>query len=351
MTAHGAAQGLGASLAPGDPLPPISLPDPKGGGLSLNDQLVAGTTMVLWLAGRAPPAELVGRFAALRGDLATAGARLFATTHGTELPDIETLCDREDRVAKAVGLPGRGVVVIDPEFRLFAVFAEDEGAAAVVAECREISGRSFVSAVRGQAPVPLVHRVLDPELCGRLIDYWAAGEKGRDKVATAVEAASRGVASIKRRADVLVSDPGLLTELSRAVSRRIAPAIAKAFQRQVTRFEAFRVGCYDAEALGAFGAHRDNSTPYTAHRLFAMSLNLNSAYTGGEVRFPEFGRTLYRPDSGDAVVFSCALLHEVLPVLSGRRFGLFTFLYDEAGAAKEREMHARERAAGREPGA
>jgi len=32
-------------------------------------------------------------------------------------------------------------------------------------------------------------------------------------------------------------------------------------------------------------------------------------------------------------VFSCSLLHEALLVTSGRRFGLFGFFYDDAGAA------------------
>jgi hypothetical protein len=32
------------------------------------------------------------------------------------------------------------------------------------------------------------------------------------------------------------------------------------------------------------------------------------------------------------VVFSCSLLHEVLPVTAGRRFAFLPFLYDEAAA-------------------
>jgi hypothetical protein len=32
-------------------------------------------------------------------------------------------------------------------------------------------------------------------------------------------------------------------------------------------------------------------------------------------------------------VFSCSLRHAALPVTAGRRFGIFGFFYDEAGAA------------------
>jgi len=52
-----------------------------------------------------------------------------------------------------------------------------------------------------------------------------------------------------------------------------------------------RIGCYDSADGGYFRAHRDNTTPYTAHRQFAMSVNLNTGeYEGGDVHFPEYGR-------------------------------------------------------------
>ncbi len=61
-------------------------------------------------------------------------------------------------------------------------------------------------------------------------------------------------------------------------------------------------------------------------------MNLNTGeYEGGELRFPEFGPRTYRAPSGGAVVFSCSLLHEALPVVKGRRYAYVPFLYDEAG--------------------
>jgi predicted 2-oxoglutarate/Fe(II)-dependent dioxygenase YbiX len=80
-----------------------------------------------------------------------------------------------------------------------------------------------------------------------------------------------------------------------------------------------------------------------------MTLNLNTgAYEGGELRFPEYGRELYRPEAGGAVIFSCSLLHEALPVTRGKRFAMFTFLTDAAGAAMEQELIRKEQAAGRQ---
>jgi predicted 2-oxoglutarate/Fe(II)-dependent dioxygenase YbiX len=154
---------------------------------------------------------------------------------------------------------------------------------------------------------------------------------------------------MKRRRDVVVDDLPLYERLRERVGRRVLPEIRRAFGVQISQMEAPRVGCYDASDGGWFRRHRDNTTKFTAHRLFAMSLNLNtSEYEGGALRFPEYGRLTYSPPAGGAVVFSCSLLHEALPVTSGRRFGVFTFFHDAAGEARVKALIEAERAAGRQ---
>jgi predicted 2-oxoglutarate/Fe(II)-dependent dioxygenase YbiX len=119
------------------------------------------------------------------------------------------------------------------------------------------------------------------------------------------------------------------------------PEIAKAFGFQATRMERYIVGCYSAGEGGYFRPHRDNTTKGTAHRRFAVTINLNTAdYDGGELRFPEFGNRTYKPPTGGAVIFSCSLFHEALPVTRGTRYAFLPFLYDEA-AAKLREQNNR----------
>jgi predicted 2-oxoglutarate/Fe(II)-dependent dioxygenase YbiX len=107
----------------------------------------------------------------------------------------------------------------------------------------------------------------------------------------------------------------------------------KAFQFGASRIERYIVACYDGSQGGHFRAHRDNTTPGTAHRRFAVTLNLNEDFDGGELWFPEFGDRRYRPPLGGAVVFSCSLLHEATPVTRGLRYASLPFLYDDAGAA------------------
>jgi predicted 2-oxoglutarate/Fe(II)-dependent dioxygenase YbiX len=125
------------------------------------------------------------------------------------------------------------------------------------------------------------------------------------------------------------------------MTRRVLGEIRRVHHMEIIGHEAFRIGCYEAAEKGFFGRHRDNATPYTAHRRYALTLNLNQDYEGGELRFPEYGRMLYRPPAGGAVVFSCALLHEALPVTAGRRFVLLSFFFDRDGARQEQEALAR----------
>ena len=114
--------------------------------------------------------------------------------------------------------------------------------------------------------------------------------------------------------------------LRERIKRVLLPRIKEAFQFEVTRMERYLVACYDSRDQGFFGPHRDNTTPGTAHRRFACTINLNAhEYEGGDLRFPEFGPSPYRAETRAAIVFSCSFLHEVLPVTQGTRFGFLPF--------------------------
>lgn len=76
-----------------------------------------------------------------------------------------------------------------------------------------------------------------------------------------------------------------------------------------------------------------------AGRYVVLCLHLNTGeYEGGQLRFLEFGRQLYTAPVGGAVVFSCSLLHEAMPVTRGNRYMFLPFLYDD-DAAKIRQQN------------
>ena len=247
--------------------------------------------------------------------------------------DIAVTPVAESAVAEAYGVDAEPptVVVLDPDLRVVGVVTGEQSSVDIVALLDAAIHRGPDNEVRHQAPVLFIPRVLDAEQRDRLI---RVAEREGD-VETGVERSAGGTrsevldASYKRRRDHTVRDPDLLRELSSVVGRRVMPEVRKAFAFRATRFEGFKIACYDASTGGFFRAHRDNLTPSTAHRVFALTLNLNDAYEGGQLRFPEYGNQLYRPDAGAALVFSCAHLHEVRDVTAGRRFVLLSFLYGE----------------------
>jgi predicted 2-oxoglutarate/Fe(II)-dependent dioxygenase YbiX len=193
-----------------------------------------------------------------------------------------------------------------------------------------------------QAPVIVLPQVFEPEFCRRLIEFYEA--KGGEESGFMREVNGRSVAvadhAHKRRRDATIEDDELIKEIQKRFIRRVKPMVERVHQFNATRMERYIVCCYAAKDNAHFRAHRDNTTKGTAHRRFAVSVNLNEDFQGGEVSFPEFSPRGYKPPVGGAVVFSCSLQHAVSVVTRGRRFAFLPFLYDDA-AARIREQNAK----------
>jgi predicted 2-oxoglutarate/Fe(II)-dependent dioxygenase YbiX len=185
------------------------------------------------------------------------------------------------------------------------------------------------------APVAIVPRAFEPDLCRRLIACYEAEGGAASGVMRDIGGKTVAVLDgMKRRRDVMLTDGALRQAVIGRISNVLAPEISKVFQFQATRIERYLVACYDAVEGGYFRPHRDNETFATAHRRFAVSINLNAEeFEGGDLRFPEFGRRTYRPPTGGAVVFCCSLQHEATPVTKGRRYAFLPFVYDAEGQA------------------
>lgn len=225
-----------------------------------------------------------------------------------------------------------GWLVFDPMLRLMdrAPMADPDALFARIAALPPPAGHAGAPLV---APVLVVPRVFEPELCRRLIAVYEARGGQPSGVMRDVGGRTVGVLDdMKRRRDVLVEDPDLRRLLLSRLDRNLVPMVARALQFRATRLERYLVACYDAQEGGYFLPHRDNETFGTAHRRFACTINLNAEdYEGGDLRFPEFGPRTYRAPTGGAVVFCCSLQHEATPVTRGRRYAFLPFLFDEAG--------------------
>ncbi|TXL74774.1 2OG-Fe(II) oxygenase [Vineibacter terrae] len=260
------------------------------------------------------------------------------------------LCDAERRflrpllapdTASATASPARRTLVLDANQRLVGQTAagplETQLAAIrdAIAVARADRPAEQQLLFGSAAPVLMLPRVFEPPFCRALIDLWSAGERADGGVASRygnVMAADR-----KRTEDHIVTDQNINKQISDRLAYRIGPELGKVFAWDAEfGFDAHVIISYAAEAQHYFRAHRDNGTPQTADRTFAVSLNLNEDYDGGELAFPEYGPTRYKPKAGAAAVFSCSLLHEALPVTRGRRFVLTTFFRNRGPQAPQR---------------
>jgi predicted 2-oxoglutarate/Fe(II)-dependent dioxygenase YbiX len=249
------------------------------------------------------------------------------------------LCDAEGKLLPALlsqGSIGFGqstmrsrVIVLDANQRIAGTFetrpliAAADGIAALADSVRSNGGAGQVLAVP-MAPVLILPRVFEPDFCAQVIRLWHKGDHQDSGVSSRY--GNVGVAELKRTEDYTVNEPMMQKAISDRLAYRIGPELTKAFafDRQFT-FDAHVVLSYSADGQHFFGAHRDNGAPTTADRAFAVSLNLNDDFEGGELVFPEYAGVKVSPPAGAAAVFSCSVLHRALPVTRGRRFVLTTF--------------------------
>ena len=182
-------------------------------------------------------------------------------------------------------------------------------------------------------PALIVPQALSPELCARCIQVFRSGRTFDGTVGAGEKLAYAPQAKI--RTDHIVQGE-LLRDIDDKLSRSVFPEIKKVFGFEVTHREFYKIGAYVAEKGGFFRQHRDNFDAPLGYRRIAMTIHLNDDFEGGGLRFPEYDEHVYRPALGSAIAFSCATMHEALPVTKGERFVLVAFLHgDEEEAYRQ----------------
>jgi peroxiredoxin/predicted 2-oxoglutarate/Fe(II)-dependent dioxygenase YbiX len=354
------------ALSVGDPAPLFTLPSTSNP--TYHFDTVGGYRTVLFFFGSSKHTNstlVLKEFCDRQKQFASLNVPFFGISvdpEDTYLADVinnPTYCkflwDLEGEVSRLYGVcqSDDGQVLVTPTtfvldenlhiLRVFSVEAENpiEHVAQVIAFLTSLPSREPHQMAVRQAPVLLIPNVFEPAFCQHLIQRFQTNggrDSGfmREKDGKTFEVSDY---SFKKRRDFNLEDgePRLREAVNDLVIRRVKPEIEKVFQFSITRFERHVIACYESENQGFFNRHRDNTTKGTAHRRFAMTLNLNTGeYEGGCLWFPEYGTRLFRPGVGEAVIFSCSLLHEVTPVTRGRRFALLSFFYnDEAARVRE----------------
>jgi peroxiredoxin/predicted 2-oxoglutarate/Fe(II)-dependent dioxygenase YbiX len=339
-------------LQVGDLAPRLVHPDTRGSVFDLTADHIAGRFWVLvFCPGDGNDADkALEKFARVYAAFEASGAGIVGVCATKSAGDPERrsslpfplLLGVDDAIFRAygvqtatAGLEGRTVtVLLRPNGHVLDILSGDEQAAAVLAILTRSRDTNRVLVNAPHPPVLIVPDVLSRADCQDLISIYENSDvplvhftevRADQDVKTQNPDYGR-----RDRLDHLLNTQGVRESLSRKLLRRLLPDIKKAFQYEVKAFEGFRLARYQGERQGKPHGHRDNSKPEGAYRRFAMSMNLNSEeFSGGELRFPEYGPQLYKPDTGAAIVFSCSILHEALAVTEGRRFVLITFLFSE----------------------
>lgn len=309
---------------------------------------MAGRTAVVHVAvGPADPAPVAAALAARAGEFADAGADLYLVRHGgpeavagSPSDGLTALADPAGALAHNLHLEKPTTVVFDRASRLAAVLPLDDapgdGPAGHAETCLalvrdRLPPERFREGPPVQAPVMVIPNVLSPEWCRWLIQVH--DRKGNAPSGFLQQVKGESVLlsddEVKVRRDHVVPEGSPLeAEIRHIFSRRVIPEIARATHSPIQRHELFKIVRYEAEEGGHFRPHRDNTASAGRTRRFAVTLNLNTGdYDGGHLVFPEYGEVGYRPAAGEAVVFSCSLLHEARPVTRGTRYVLLAFLH------------------------
>lgn len=344
----------GMSLIPGQAAPWFTAPTPSNPQFAFSS--VAGRYVLLAFMPSEPAAHetALSRLAASQALFDVANLMAFCVvsdraTFGAkrDTPGIRWFLDADRQVGRRygavdeIGAERPTWFVLDPSLRVLASGTMDE-TDRVFEVLHRLPRPDDHAGVPLHAPVLIVPRVFEPEMCRRLIDFYDEAGGKPSGVMREVGGKTVGVIDdFKRRSDATIQDLAFRAELRNRIEQRLILQIDRSFQFQPTRIERYIVARYDAEDGGYFRPHRDNTTSATAHRRFACSINLNAEeFEGGDLRFPEFGSRTYRPPTGGAVVFSCSLLHEATPVTRGRRYAFLPFFFDEAGEQiRQRNLH------------
>jgi predicted 2-oxoglutarate/Fe(II)-dependent dioxygenase YbiX/peroxiredoxin len=349
---------LNRTIILGDPVPWFGLPVVSGGSFDL--QASAGRWVVLsFLGSLADPraieevAELIHLSASSSDDHLVIGCVFTGhpsqTDHLTAISTstLSFLADHDGSVSRSFGAGDMPrTVILDPMLRAIADIAWDhpQGHANMVrAVLQGLPPIDDSAGVPMFAPALMVPRVFSFGICDFLTQFYEMQGAVDSGFQFDVDGKTVTLSDwrLKRRSDVAVGVDEVRDLIRDHVVRRLIGPIERYFQFKATRMDRYVVACYDSAVSAHFHRHRDNINAGAQHRRFALSINLNNDFEGGDLVFPEFGRKAYRPSEGGALVFSCGALHQVTPVTKGKRYAFLAFLYGEEDVAKREANNER----------
>lgn len=351
-------------LWPGAHAAAFSLRDQDGRLLALHDDYLAGRPLLLLFLNDATASEgILSLFAHFKEGLARQEVPALVISASTSARDNERLrkrtgvawphlVDSTGAVFAGYGLHMKGAVtaravLLTPNRQVRCWFDlhpnDSQTVENIMNEIEHAVSSRTSHWTTTHAPVLQVPGVLSREECGQLVKLFERNEPLMIRPPRSGEIEGNYKIPVyehnrQDRIDQIIKDPQTLGFLDQRIWERVVPMIKKAFAYEVTRREDLHVARYVGERGGHSMGHRDNVSAATSYRRFALSLNLNDDYDGGEVAFKEYGDQRYKSVAGTALVFSSALLHEVLETTRGTRYTLISHFYNEQSLAEHQAV-------------
>jgi peroxiredoxin len=226
------------------------------------------------------------------------------------------LSDSEFQAAKALGIVltanagpkeaievRRSTFILDSTLRIRKQFSPKETNAhvlQVLSQLSEVLPENQPHLVKSHAPVLLIPNVIEPGLC--------------HEIATQRELEQPFSSYVDKR-----------------LYERVVPEILKAFYFKPKKRKVPIISVYTPNNKGPSQMFRVHALEHEAPYQYVIVIALSSPdeYKGGGICFPEYGLGIYKPQLGEAMVYSTFLLQEILPVTFGQAVMLTSYFYDE----------------------
>jgi len=290
----------------GDPVPWFTAPLITDGSFSLS--VAAGRWIVLsFLGSPANPraerelAELLGVFHLFREDRIVFYGLLTAPPEDASpyvrlgSAAVGFLADYDGALHSSFGAADMPrTIILDPMLRAVADIPWNDAAGHAQTVRNVLTGLPDADGFAGvpmTAPVLLVPRIFDFQLCDVLVEFYKTIGGEDSGFLLDVEGKTSRIVDyrLKRRNDLAIAHPQLRESIRSQIVRRLLPAVERFFQFKATRMDRYIVARYDSAVGGHFYRHRDNINFGAQHRRFAVTINLNSDYEGCDLVLPEFG--------------------------------------------------------------
>lgn len=133
----------------------------------------------------------------------------------------------------------------------------------------------------------------------------------------------------KRRMDYFLNEERIIKELDDKIFYELNNLIKEKFNFDIKYREIYKIGHYSSKDNGYYNSHTDKQGGMDYRNIsIVVCLSKKEEYEGGEFILNTLGN-IFKLDFGDVLLFRSELIHNVIPVYSGDRYVIISFMFDE----------------------